>query len=336
MRAKGSPIWEIGQMDVNVTEDPPGEPEEHGQLREMSEPGQTVSPDNGSSSLGQAPAIEFRHVSVSFEGKRVLTDVSFQLAPGQMIVVTGASNSGKSVLLHLAIGLLKPDDGEVLVEGVEIGKLDESELLALRSLRMGIAFQDDTLFTGLSTFDNAAYRLVEHNWSETDIERSVDEILHFVGLENDMEKLPEELSIGMRRRLEIARALAGWPRVMLFDEPTSGLDPINARMVLDLIIRARDLRGISAIVATKEMHQIHYLAAHRGAPGPEGANPEGAVIVDGGAKSQLDEIRVMLLHEGQIAFCGTADEFNSSALPAVQNMTDPGHERRESAVKPWG
>src|SRR5262249_2698749 len=176
--------------------------------------------------------------------------------------ISGSSNSGKSVLLHLAIGLLRPDAGQILIEGRNIAKLSEAELLALRSSSMGIAFQQDTLFTGMSAFENAAYRLVERNWTEQQIEPAVQEVLRFVGLEKDADKLPEELSVGMRRRLEIARSLAGWPRIMLFDEPASGLDPINSRMVLDLVIRARDLQDISILHTTKEAHQIRYIATH--------------------------------------------------------------------------
>jgi phospholipid/cholesterol/gamma-HCH transport system ATP-binding protein len=262
------------------------------------------------------PAIEFRHVSLGFEGRTVLDDVSFELSHGQMVIITGASNSGKSVLLHLAIGLLRPDEGEILIEGNPLNQLGESELLGLRGNVMGIAFQEDALFTGLSAFDNAAYRLVEHDWAEEDINRSVREIMRFVGLEHDMEKLPEELSIGMRRRLEIARALAGWPRIMLFDEPTSGLDPVNARMVLDLVIRARDLHNISILHATKEVHQIRYIAMHCGAEGDRGEAAS--------ASNSLPDTQVMVLDQGKIVFLGSEADFEASSLPAVKQLTDPG------------
>ncbi|MEW6213356.1 MAG: ATP-binding cassette domain-containing protein, partial [Acidobacteriota bacterium] len=169
--------------------------------------------------------IRFEHVSLSFDDKRVLDDVSFALERGWMTIITGDSGSGKTVLLRLAIGLLQPDSGKILIEGREVEKMTETALLHLRSLTMGLVFQEDALFTGLSVYDNTAYRLVEHEWAEADIEKAVTEILRFVGLEQDMEKLPEELSIGMRKRLELARALVGWPPIMLFDEPTSGLDP---------------------------------------------------------------------------------------------------------------
>src|SRR5215467_6215664 len=136
----------------------------------------------------EPPALEFRHVDMSFGDKEVLSGVSFEVRRNQMMIVTGLSNSGKSVLLHLAMGLVKPCGGQILVEGIELGRLSESELLALRSSAMGIAFQEDALFTGMSVFDNAAYRLVEHNWPEQKIETAVTEILRFVGLERDAEK----------------------------------------------------------------------------------------------------------------------------------------------------
>ena len=129
-------------------------------------------------------AIEFRHVSISFGDKQVLRDISFTLRRGEMIVITGASESGKSVLLHLAIGLLRPDSGQIFIEGREIETLEEDELLAIRGGRMGLVFQDETLFTGLSVYDNTAYRLAEHGWSEEDTARAVGEVLRFVGLED--------------------------------------------------------------------------------------------------------------------------------------------------------
>src|SRR6185503_17429949 len=209
------------------------------------------------------PAIEFRNVYLSFDDRTVLNDISFKLAEGEMILVTGISGSGKSVLLRLAMSLLRPDSGQIFVEGREIEKLEESELLAIRGGLMGMVFQEDSLFTGLPVYENAAYRLEEHAWSEEEIERAVSEVLRFVGLDGEEEKFPEELSGGMKRRLEIARALIGWPRIMLFDEPAMGLDPLAALKVLDLIIRARDVNHISSLYVTKKTHEIDYLAHFR-------------------------------------------------------------------------
>ena len=211
----------------------------------------------------ETPAIEFRHVSFAFDDTPALIDVSFQLPRGNMICVTGESRSGKSVLLRLSVGLLKPDEGQVLVDGRDISRLTELEQLELRRSSMGVVFQDSSLFTGLTVYENAAYRLTEADLAEEEADQGAMEILRFVGLEKDADKLPEELSIGMRRRLEFARAMAGWPRIMLFDEPATGLDPINARNILDLVVRARDVHDVSSILVTKETWEIRYVSKRR-------------------------------------------------------------------------
>jgi phospholipid/cholesterol/gamma-HCH transport system ATP-binding protein len=265
----------------------------------------------------EIPAIEFRHVSLSFGARLALEDISFTLRRGEMIFITGISASGKSVLLHLAIGLLKPDAGEIFVAGREIENLAEGELLKIRGGVMGIVFQEEALFTGLSVYDNVAFRLVEHHWSEEDTERAVREVLHFVGLEGDADKFPEELSGGMKRRVEIARALVGYPEVMLYDEPTEGLDPLTATQILDLIIRARDLYHISSLLVTKNVEDIPYLASRYAAKTETGE----LVIREATAPERAPQTRVILLHEGSIAFEGSAAEFASSPLHVVGRMT---------------
>ena len=264
----------------------------------------------------QPAAIEFRNVSISFEGERALEDISFTLESGEMICITGVSGSGMSVLLRLAAGLLRPDEGQIFIDGREIEGLDEQELLALRSASMGVVFQEQSLFTGMSAYDNTAYRLYEHDWPEADTELAVSEILSFVGLEEDIDKLPEELSIGMRRRLEFARALVGWPKIMLFDEATSGLDPLNARAILDLVIRARDIHQISSLYVTKELHEIPYLAAHSAMKNKSG---EITINEDGISES----ISVVVLEKGRAVFTGSPAEFEASGLPSVKRLTHP-------------
>src|SRR5262245_14977137 len=211
------------------------------------------------SSLDKQSALEFEHVSFSFDDVPALSDVSFRLGKGAITCVTGLSGSGKSVLVRLAIGLLTPDSGRVLVKEQDIGALKEAELLALRGSSMGVVFQESSLFTGWSVYDNTAYRLSEKGWSEAEIEPVVMEVLRFVWLDEDADKFAEELSIGMGRRLEFARALVGWPGVMLFDEPTAALDPINARKLVDLVIRARDIHNVASVFVTKEPWEIYYL-----------------------------------------------------------------------------
>ena len=195
---------------------------------------------------------------------------------------------------------------------------------------MGIVFQEDTLFTGLSVYDNTAFRLAEHREFQGDIEPMVLESLRFVGLDKERDQLPEELSGGMKRRLEFARALCGWPGIMLYDEPTEGLDPINATQILDLIIRARDVNHISALWVTKNLEEISYMASHRASIGEDG----GITILE----ELAPELLVMLLDKGEIAFMGSPDEFAASNLSAVTYMTHTERVTRKSNdyfTDPW-
>ena len=281
----------------------------------------------------QPPAIEFRNVFLSFNDHPVLNDISFALERGEMMFVTGASGSGKSVLLRLAIGLLKPDSGQIFIEGREIEKLDEEELIDLRGGLMGIVFQEDSLFTGLPVYENAAYRLEEHGWSEEEIDRAVTEVLRFVGLEGEENKFPEELSGGMKRRLEMARALIGWPRIMLFDEPTMGLDPLAALKVLDLIIRARDINQISSLYVTKKIHELDYLANFRA-----GLLPSGEIITREAPSRRIPKTKVIVLEDGRIVFNGSVIEFTQSDLPAIREMSTldhHNHSRDPYFTDPW-
>lgn len=268
----------------------------------------------------QTPAIEFRNVSMSFGDTVALKNVSLSLHQGEMILLTGVSGSGKSVLLRLAMGLLRPDSGQILIEGKAIQELDESELVTLRGGLMGMVFQEDSLFTGLPVYENAAYRLEEHGWSEDEIQRAVTEVLRFVGLEGEESKFPEELSGGMKRRLEIARALIGWPRIMLFDEPTMSLDPLAALKVLDLVIRARDINRISSLYVTKKIHEIPYLANYRAE-----VVSKGKIEIVKASSTNLPNTRVMVLEDGEIAFDGSAADFAKSGLKAIQDLSMLDH-----------
>lgn len=279
------------------------------------------------------PAIEFRNVSVSFDEKPALVDISFRLERGELVLLTGVSGSGKSVLLRLAIGLLEPDAGTILIDGRDIGTLDETELLAIRGGLMGIVFQEDSLFTGLTVYENVAYRPAEHDWDEATIEKTVSEVLRFVGLQGEENKYPEELSGGMKRRLEIARALIGWPTIMLYDEPTMSLDPIMAIQVLDLVVRARDINNISSLYVTKKIYEIPHLAnliASR--------NDNGEIVITEAPPDRLPRTKVIVLDEGRIAFNGTVEEFHQSDLPAIKELLTldrHDHEKDPYFIDPW-
>jgi phospholipid/cholesterol/gamma-HCH transport system ATP-binding protein len=266
------------------------------------------------------PAIEFRNVSLSFAGIPALTNVSFKLRRGEIILLTGASASGKSVLLRLAIGLLRPDKGKILIKGREIESLAEDELLAIRGGSMGMVFQEDALFSGMTVYDNTAFRPTEHGWPNEVTDRSVIEVLRFVGLEKDVEKLPEELSGGMRRRLELARAIVGWPSIMLYDEPTSSLDPLSGEQILDLVIRARDIHNISSIYVTKELHEIPYLSTHYAVELKSGE----VVVREAGLGEKEPVTSVIVLDKGNIAFRGNYREFAASNSPSVEYLTRGG------------
>ena len=281
----------------------------------------------------QTPAIEFRNVNFSFTDTAVLSDVSFTLNQGEMILLTGVSGSGKSVLVRLAMGLLKPDSGKILIEGREIQALEESELIDLRGGLMGMVFQEDSLFTGLPVYENAAYRLEEHGWADEDIERAVNEVLRFVGLEGEGSKFPEELSGGMKRRLEIARALIGWPRIMLFDEPTMSLDPLAALKVLELVIRARDINQISSLYVTKKIHELHYLASYHA----ETLN-NGEIKIVEAPSTNLPRTKVIVLEDGKIAFNASAAEFATSQVKAIQDLSTldrHDHSKEPYFADPW-
>lgn len=281
----------------------------------------------------QIPAIEFRNVYLSFDEKQALADINFRLECGEMIFLTGISGSGKSVLLRIAMGLLKPDAGQILIDGREIETLDESELIAIRGGLMGIVFQEDSLFSGLTVYENVAYRPEEHGWDEESIEKVVSEVLQFVGLQGEENKFPEELSGGMKRRLEIARALIGWPRIMLYDEPTMSLDPIMAIQVLDLVIRARDINNISSLYVTKKIHEIPHLANLIASQ-----TENGEVIITKASPDRLPRTKVIVLEQGRIAFNGTVEEFQKSDLPAIRELVTldrHDHSNEPYFIDPW-
>ncbi len=264
-----------------------------------------------------APLLEFRQVSLSFAGQPALRDVSFTLRRGQMIFVTGASGAGKSVLLRLALGLLRPDSGQVILQGQVLQTLEEDELLELRGRVIGMVFQEQAAFTGLSVYENTAFTLSEHGWPGEETEQETLAMLRFVGLQDDADKLPEELSGGMERRLEVARSLIGWPPVMLYDEPVNGLDPLNALQVMNLLIYALDVKAVTSIYVTKSMREIQLLA-HRSA---YETNPGGSWEIRDNAEQRPDAM-VLLLDEGRIVLSGSPADFFASRLPAAVRLTE--------------
>jgi len=251
-------------------------------------------------------AVVFDRVSFAFDDHVVLRDLSFTLPKGRMKVLLGASGSGKSVILKLILGLLRPDAGAILVDGRPIHTMSEADLLQLRA-DIGMLFQESALFDSLTVAENVGYRLVEEtDMPDADVETRVDEVLGFVGLHEHGARMPSELSGGQRRRVAIARAMAAKPHLLLFDDPTSGLDPITATSIDDEIVKLRDLERVTSIVVTHQIRDAFYVATH------EAVRQNGHPTIQPRPDSSDSRAMFMVLHEGQICFEGTAAELQQS------------------------
>jgi phospholipid/cholesterol/gamma-HCH transport system ATP-binding protein len=253
------------------------------------------------------PAIEFRNVDFSYEDKKVLDNLSFTLGKGEIKIILSGSGGGKSTILKLILGLLKPDAGQILVDGEDITQLDETELQRTRD-KIGMVFQEGALFDSLTVYDNVAYRLHERELPEEDVEQEVLSLLRFVKLEDAIEKLPSELSGGMRKRLSIARALVGNPKIVLFDEPTVGLDPLSSGNICDLIIELRDLENVSSIVVTHEMDVVKYLTSEYVSVSEHGE----LRFKDEGETLCLTNTSILMLRKGRGIFSGLGQELITS------------------------
>jgi phospholipid/cholesterol/gamma-HCH transport system ATP-binding protein len=208
------------------------------------------------------PVVSFEDVSIGFDKGNVLDGLSLAVAPTETKVLIGESGSGKTLILKLAAGLIQPDSGTVHMLGRDLSLLSEKELLAFRR-NIGFVFQEGALFDSLTVADNVAYCLREEHVDEDEIEPRVRESLRFVEMEDTLEKLPSELSGGMRRRVSIARALVSRPQVVLYDSPTAGLDPVTSQTIITLILRLRDTQGVTALLATHRLQDAFGLASYR-------------------------------------------------------------------------
>jgi phospholipid/cholesterol/gamma-HCH transport system ATP-binding protein len=206
--------------------------------------------------------IRFENVAISFEGKEVLKGISFELHRGETKVLFGVAGSGKSTILKLALGLVKPDEGRIFVLGEEVTALDEYELFGLRR-KVGIVFQESALFDSQTVEENVAFRLIEEHTPPDEIHERVLEALRFVELEHTVDKVPAELSGGMRRRVAIARAIITQPEIILYDSPTGGLDPITSTTIVELIVKQRDVYNTSALMVTHRLQDAFVMATHR-------------------------------------------------------------------------
>lgn len=253
------------------------------------------------------PAIEFRDVHLSFDDQKILNGISFTVRRGETKIILGRSGGGKSTTIRLLLGLIKPDSGQIFIDGEDITNYSEVEMMNVRQ-KMGMVFQEGALFDSLSVYDNVAYRLHENGVEEEEVEREVRRMLRFVDLEDAIDKMPSELSGGMRRRVGIARALVGDPKIVLFDEPTAGLDPPTARTICELAIKLRDLEDVSSIFVTHEMKNLEYLCTEYAT-----VNEDGEVVFkEEGDSFCLINTEIIMLREGQIIFSGKDEEFRVS------------------------
>lgn len=253
------------------------------------------------------PIIVFDRVTLAFDEKVILRDVSFTLQTGHTKVFLGASGAGKSTILRLILGLLKPDDGRIFVNGERVDDMKEDQLMIVRG-DLGMVFQEGALFDSLTVRENVGYKLFEEwNWPIDDANRRVQEVLGFIGLAEFIDRMPSELSGGQRRRVAIARAMAAKPRILLYDEPTTGLDPITALTVDEEIIKLRDLEGVSSIVVTHQLRDAFYVAEHTvAARGPD-------LVFERAAGHKADEAEFIMLRDGGIAFEGNASGLREAA-----------------------
>src|SRR5271154_2272596 len=246
-------------------------------------------------------AIEFDNVSIAFDEKVVLDDISFRLQHGETKALFGVAGSGKSTLLKLAIGLLRPDSGRIYVLGEEVTCMSERELFELRR-RVGIVFQESALFDSLKVSENVGFRLAEEHVPADEIERRVREVLRFVELERTYDMFPSELSGGMRRRVAIARAIITEPDVLLYDSPTGGLDPVTSNTIVELIVKQRDVYKTSALMVTHRLQDAFTMATHqfdktanKMLPLPKGVHCEVPMAF-------------LILRDGKVIFDGDIDE----------------------------
>ncbi len=271
-----------------------------------------------------APAIEVRRASLSFDEKRVLSNVSFQVGTGETLFLLGVTGSGKSVLLKLILGLLKPDSGEVLIEGQDIVPLPEKELHSYRR-RMGIVFQEGALFDSLSVYENVSYRLYEEGErDEAQIEQRVREVLTFVDMEQAIDKMPSELSGGMRRRVSIARAIINEPAIMLYDSPTAGLDPVTAHTIDVLIAKLRDTQHVSSVVVTHRLQDASVLANYVFSAEKQAlvrARADGRTKqVTGQIAGPTGATRFVVLRDGEVYFQGLQEELVYAQDPYLRRF----------------
>jgi phospholipid/cholesterol/gamma-HCH transport system ATP-binding protein len=262
------------------------------------------SPVTSSSNSG--PAITFENVRIGFDGRDILRGVSFQVQERETLVLLGETGTGKTLSLKLAAGLLQPSAGNIQVLGRDVSDMKERDLLTFRR-RIGFVFQEGALFDSMTVGDNVAYRLLEDRLKDDEIEPRVLEVLRFVELEHTVDLFPSELSGGMRRRVSIARALINQPPVVLYDSPTAGLDPVTSQTIITLILRLRDVYGVTALLATQRLQDGFALANFRFDPATKRVVHSISKGNAAGA-AKMAATRFLVLRAGGVYFEGGQEE----------------------------
>jgi phospholipid/cholesterol/gamma-HCH transport system ATP-binding protein len=256
--------------------------------------------------MNDESAVVFDEVSFAFDDHVVLHDVTFSVPKGSMRILLGASGAGKSVVLKLILGLLRPDSGSILVNGQRIDQMSEHDLMDVRG-DIGMLFQETALFDSLTVAQNVGYRLEEENHLPADqVEKRVAEVLGFIGLGEYPDRMPSELSGGQRRRVAIARAIASKPNLLLFDDPTVGLDPVIANTVNDEVVKLRDLEHVTSILVTHQIRDAFYVTRH------EASKTGDTVEIKDTSGPEDERASYMVLHEGRIYFEGSGTELFAS------------------------
>jgi phospholipid/cholesterol/gamma-HCH transport system ATP-binding protein len=259
------------------------------------------------SSDSEEPVVVFEDVSITFDIKPVLQNISFTVHRGETRIILGPAGGGKSVLMKLVNGLIRPDSGTIRVFGEDVTHMRENDLFKLRA-RIGMVFQESALFDSLSVEDNVAYRLHEDQVPEEEAHKRVIEALRFVELEHTIAKFPSELSGGMRRRVSIARAIIAKPDLILYDSPTGGLDPITSTTIVELVIKQRDVTHTTSLVITHRLQDAFLLARHHFNQQTGKIEP----IPDNGIDPST---KFLVLNEGRVVFDGTTQELVHSTDP---------------------
>jgi phospholipid/cholesterol/gamma-HCH transport system ATP-binding protein len=275
---------------------------------------ETLDPPNGS----QVPVVAFEGVSIAFDDKVVLKNLTFSVDRGQTLIILGPAGTGKSVLLKLANGLLGPDSGSIRIFGEEITTMPERDLYKLRA-RIGMVFQESALFDSLNVEDNVAYRLKEERVPPDEAHRRVVEALKFVELETAIAKFPSELSGGMRRRVSIARAIITGPDLILYDSPTGGLDPITSTTIVELVMKQRDVSHTTSLVVTHRLQDAFVLATHRFDNATGGMKP---IPRDSPERGIDPGTKFIILNEGDIVFHGSTEELVHSTDPWIKRYLE--------------